>query len=279
MSFPPSGPPYPGDPNQPQPPYGQPPQPYQQYGQPGGPQDAYGQPPQQPGPYGQPGGPGTPPPFPGAQGTPPPFPGAPVPGGNPFDPPGGYPPPPPRRGGNKIAKKLAGFGGVIIAIVVLIAVKLGLGAGLNAAGDALDEPDRVGPSQEITEAASMDPWDLKVGDCFMDDQSTTPTTTEDGQTVYRIDALPCTDAHNAQVFTSLSLSGAFPGGQAIVDKCSKKLEGWIDGHAAATKKLAKLDPNFGALAYFPEETGWEIGSNRITCSIYTNKNITFKLPT
>ncbi|GAB2861326.1 hypothetical protein GCM10022221_71400 [Actinocorallia aurea] len=274
MSFPPSGPPYPGDPNQPPQPYGQPAQPY---GQPGGPgpggYDPYGQS-NQPGPYGQQQAPYG---QPGGPGTPPPFPGAPVPGGNPFDaPPGGFPPPPGRPPKKGIGARLLGCAGVVGVLIVFGVVKVLIGSGVDEVDDALNGPDRAGPSAEITEGGTLDPWDLKVGDCFLDDQTT--NTSADGQTVYSIDALPCTDPHNAQVLTTLTLTGAFPGGQAVVDKCGTKLQTWFDGHPAAVKKLEKKDPGFQVLAYYPDGAAWNTGGSRVTCSVYTHTNITFKVP-
>ncbi|MCD0451128.1 hypothetical protein LO762_18265 [Actinocorallia sp. API 0066] len=303
MSFPPSGPPYPGAPNQPQPPYGGQNQPYGQqpqpgqYGQPGQPGQPgqYGQPgpyaqPGQPGPYGQPGGapygqPGQPPaqpqpgwqgqpPYQGGPGTPPPFPGGPGgPGRNPFDPP---PPgfgPPPRR--NPL-KKLAGFAGALVVILVIALFNFG-----GRIFDAFDGPERDTGSSEITEAGSMAPWDLKVGDCFNDDDTSAPppSGTTETQTVYRIKALPCTQPHNAQVFTALTMSGSFPGDQTIFNRCQDKAQTWVGAFADEAAKLEKQDPNFGVLAYFPLVNDWKTSGNRITCSLYVkDKTLTWKIP-
>ncbi|MDX6744667.1 hypothetical protein [Actinocorallia sp. A-T 12471] len=270
MSFPPSGPPGPGAPNQPQPPYGGQNQPYQPYGQPAQqPQpygDPYAQPGQQPAWQGAPAGQA---PFQGGPGTPPPFPGAQP--GNPFAAPPGSTPPPSR--GGKVLRKIVGSVGGLVVIGVVAAV--------NFLPDFLDSAERDDVNNEIVQEGTLRPWDLKVGDCFNDDQNAPPPAdgTATSQTVNQIKALPCANPHNAQVITSISMSGAFPGDQAIVDRCEQKALKWMDGHPSAVKKLEKQDPNFGVLAYFPLTLDWSTDGNRVTCSIRTSTPISFKLPT
>ncbi|GAA0963550.1 hypothetical protein [Actinocorallia libanotica] len=254
MSFPPQYDP------QGQPPYqpGPPPQPGYQPGHP--PPQGY-QPGPPPPPQGYPQAPGYPPQ--GQPQTPPPFYGAP-----PQHPGGAFPPPPPPSGKGK--GPLIGGLVVVGVVVALIAARLVLGAASDAASEAIDDigaPDRT-TNGEITDPGNMDPLKLKVGDCYHNDISSVDTT----ETVRSIDAIPCSQRHNAQVIGETTMtSGTYPTATQFLDRCSEQAETWAGRHGDAFQQLRQRDPNFTVSAFFPLATAWSsTGPNRITCSLVSS---------
>ncbi|GAA2721981.1 hypothetical protein [Actinocorallia aurantiaca] len=240
-----------------------------------------GQPPYQPGPPQGPGypqqGPGYPPAagYPQAPGhpqTPPPF-GAPQP------PPGNVfaPPPPGPRKNNK--GPLVGCLGVVAVVVIFIAIRVVgniASDGVSKGIEAIDDPDRT-TSGEITDQGNLDPLKLQVGDCYHNSISSVDTT----ETVRSIDAIPCTDRHNAQVFSETTMSGVYPTATQFVDKCTEQAKSWAGRYGSAYQALEQRDPNFSVSAFFPLIGQWSTtGANRITCSLVSSTgDLGAKLPT
>jgi hypothetical protein len=257
MSYPPQyGPqgqqPYPGQPQNP----GYPPAP-------GAPQGS-----------GYPQAPGGPPPAPGypQPQTPPPF-GAPQqPFGAPPPPGGVFAPAPP-----KMSKKgpLAGCLGLVAVVVVFLGIRIIGNLGEDAVERAI-EPERTA-NAEITESGSLDPLKLQVGDCYHNDISQLDTT----ETVRSIEAIPCSQQHNAQVISETTMSGTYPLDSAFLDKCETQVQQWAKRHQSAYRQLQQRDPNFSYSAFFPLRTGWsDTSPNRITCSLVSSTgNLGQKLPT
>ncbi|GAB3281082.1 hypothetical protein GCM10027589_08180 [Actinocorallia lasiicapitis] len=266
MSYPPSG-------NQPPSfdPYGQQ-QPASPYGQP---QQPYGQP--QPGAYQQPapGGFGAPPPAPGAYPgqAPPPY-----PGGDPFAQPGGFPPgPPPRHRPNKALRGLLSIGGTIGLIVVLAGVRGAFsGGGDNDLRDDKAPSNALKPSSEITKAGDLDAKELRLGDCYKEQLKVGAGE----ESIDTLKAIPCTQAHNAQVIAVTTMTG-LRSSDAILKKCQSLELQWSKRYPAYAKRVFGPNGGQGGVSYLsPDTLGWKSsGLNKITCSVVTDGTLTAKLPT
>ncbi|WP_106398248.1 proline-rich domain-containing protein [Actinocorallia populi] len=230
-----------------------------------------GQPPYQPGP---PPAPGYPPGqgYPPAQGypqTPPPFHGAP-----PQQPGGVFAPPPPAPRKNK--GPLAGCLGAVVVVAVVLGIRV-VGNLAEEGIESIDSPDRT-TNGEIADPGNMDPLKLQVGDCYHNAISSVDTT----ETVRSIDAIPCTERHNAQVISETTMSSStYPVASQFLDKCSDQAKLWAGRYDGAFKRLQQKDPDFTVSAFFPLSAGWSsTGPNRITCSLVSSTgDLGQKLPT
>ena len=63
---------------------------------------------------------------------------------------------------------------------------------------------------EVTEAGSVGAFEIRVGDCFNDEAFESTEISE-------IRAVPCTDAHDNQVYAAYDLTGEWPGDDRIVE--------------------------------------------------------------
>ena len=110
---------------------------------------------------------------------------------------------------------------------------------------------------KITHRGSLDVFALTTGDCFDN-----PATTSEIQDVT---ALPCGQAHDAQVFAKFDLSGAdtsYPApatlNQLADDGCNSRV-GSID--------KAKVTAAMTIHVLFPEENAWNDGQRTVSCLI------------
>ncbi|GAA4667756.1 hypothetical protein GCM10023347_21070 [Streptomyces chumphonensis] len=253
--------------------------------QPGPPAGGYGYPqqPHQPGPpdgYGYPGQPGQPGGYPGQ----PPYGGPGIPGGPPGPPggPGGYPPPPPSGGnGPKVAV-------IVIAAVLVAALAVG-GILIATSGD--DEPDvkadssatptasgtpdpeesSDAPTGEPSDEATDDPFDIDVptespylefevldpGTCFDH-----PTLSSD---VTEIEEKSCSEPHDAEVITNITLSGDYADDSAIgeesISLCEKDAQDKVNAMPADGKV-------YYPFALYPLQSTYEYqGEDTVSCAL------------
>jgi hypothetical protein len=155
-----------------------------------------------------------------------------------------------RRSGQR-GRGLAVAGLVLSAIwlvVIIAASVLGGGATPSAGG-------------KITHRGSLNVFALTTGDCFDN-----PATTSDIQDVT---AIPCGQAHDAQVFAKFSLSGSdsrYPA-QATLNRRAD------DGCNSRTGSIDKSAVT-GAMTIhvlFPEQDAWAGGQRTVSCLIVTPK--------
>jgi hypothetical protein len=155
-----------------------------------------------------------------------------------------------RRSGQR-GRGLAIAGLVLSAIwlVVIIAASVLSGSATQSAGG------------KITHRGSLDVFALTTGDCFDN-----PATTSDIQDVT---AIPCGQAHDAQVFAKFRLSGSdssYPA-QATLNKRAD------DGCNSRTGSIDKSEVT-GAMTIhvlFPEQDAWAGGQRTVSCLIVTPK--------
>jgi hypothetical protein len=139
---------------------------------------------------------------------------------------------------------------------------LGVAAVAALAGCALTTP-AAEPSRDAEGAIAApqddaDVFALTVGDCTNDADSTT------GE-VSSVDAVPCVDAHDNEVYAAFDLpGGAFPGTTEVQDLadegCLAEFEPFV-GAAYETSRYALY-----TLA--PTATSWASGDQEVLCLLY-----------
>ena len=214
--------------------------------------------------YPVPGHPG----YPGAPGYPPPYPAP------------GYPGlPPTRPGTNGFAIAALIFGiiggallGVIFGFVALSQIKRSGqgGRGMAIAGLVLSgvwvlaitglvvvavasSPDR-NDSGQITSGGSVSATALQTGDCVNDLKDTT--------SLLSLPAVPCTQAHEGEVFAVFDLpAGPYPGADAVdrqaTSQCSDRI--------TAYSPTAGTDGTYNLFLVYPREQDWAGGDREIAC--------------
>ena len=194
-----------------------------------------------------------------------------------------WPPPPPRAktSGWAIASFVFGLlGGVLLSaifgVVALRRIKrLGQrGRGLAIAGLALSgawmvlivvvlvvgylgSATRSPTTGQITHRGSLSVFSLAVGDCFNNPAGAT--------SVVSVTAIPCNQAHNAQVYAKLNLSGSdqsYPGTAVVTRLASSACK-------ARTGSLdkSKVTNSMTLRILFPEADSWLNGNRTVACVI------------
>lgn len=180
-------------------------------------------------------------------------PGAPQPG----YPPPGFPPPAPTA--NRPSKK------PLIIVLSIFGVLVALAIAGIAAVALLTTAERD-DSGVIVDQGSLDVFELQVGDCFMD-EAETPTSPDDTTQVESVEAIPCEQSHNAEVFANIDLpDGDFPGDAPVTDmaetRCFDEFEPYV-GMAYESSEY-----NFGW--FVPTGESWSNGDRTINCVLYLN---------
>lgn len=177
-------------------------------------------------------------------------PGTPPPGG-----PGGYPgyagyQPSVPSVGRRIRRGVLAVRLVIGGVVLVVAVVVLIVTHLNGAS-------RSSSSGQITKSGNLTVSDLQVGDCF-DNPSDAMSNGVD-----TVKAIPCSQAHDSQIFAKFSLpAGAFPGDSAVQDQASKG----CDDHTVSLNK-SKVTDSMEVRFLVPEVDGWDQGDRGVSCLI------------
>lgn len=195
------------------------------------------------------------------------------------------PAPRPRTNGWAVAGVVFGalgacFLGIIFGIIALVRIRrtgepgrgtaiLGIVlsllwlAGLSY---AVTHPDFLGPSRDSNGAIDAPGHvvapALKVGDCV--------NGLADQQEVSDLPAVPCTEAHQAEVFAILSLPRTdFPGDDALSGLAASKCSRALDELPGLPTEVAQ-DPALTISWLQPFEDDWVGGDHRITCLVATD---------
>jgi hypothetical protein len=143
-----------------------------------------------------------------------------------------------------------------LAIAGLVIGVLGLLGSIGVAVAAIrSTPTRDG-SGRITREGSLDVDDLRAGDCLS-------STVSDGR-VRRVDVVPCSATHRAQVYTVFDLpSGPFPGetevGNLGEDGCFERL---TDEEA---ERIADASDELSVSLFYPPSQSWNVGDRTVRC--------------
>ena len=128
---------------------------------------------------------------------------------------------------------LAGVGAVVAAVFGFT-----MAAERNASG-------------EVTEAGSVDAFEIRVGDCFNDDAFESTEISE-------IRAVPCTDAHDNQVYAAYDLTGEWPGDDRVAELAYEGCHARFQGAIGKSYEDSVLDYT----AIYPTEGSWKQRSDR-----------------
>jgi hypothetical protein len=135
-------------------------------------------------------------------------------------------------------------------------VVIGLGWGFFT---SLDDADRDG-SGEIVAGGDLDVMTIQVGDCFDDPDET--------GVVYSLDAIPCSQPHDNEVFATASVTGVWSDypGQSVVDsyaydRCRGSLFDDFVGKPY-------LDSALDVFTLTPTPESWDQGDREIVCALY-----------
>ncbi len=133
----------------------------------------------------------------------------------------------------------------LVVIVVAIAV--------SNLGHATRSP----ATGAITHGGSLSVFSLAVGDCFNNPPGATSLTS--------VTAIPCTQAHNAQIYAKFNLSGSmvsYPGDTALTRDATNGCNARI-GNLDKSKITNSMTIRF----LFPQEDSWIAGQRTVTCMV------------
>jgi hypothetical protein len=159
----------------------------------------------------------------------------------------------------KIRRLGQGGKGLAIAglILSLIWVAVFVAAGVLSGGTAT----RQSASGKITHRGNLGVFALATGDCFDN-----PTNTQD---IESVTALPCTQAHDSQVFAKFNLSGdnnAYPAPDAL----TKLADTGCNSRTGSIDK-PKTNADMTIRVLFPERDAWADGQRTVSCLIVNPK--------
>lgn len=134
---------------------------------------------------------------------------------------------------------------------------VGAGVAVFAGTSAMEDKTTRDESGEITEGGGLGAFAMRVGDCFNE---------PDGEIVVSVEAVPCAEAHHAEVFADFSLTDPAWPGEAVIEESSG--QGCYD----------RFEPTFGesyedSTLWFnfltPTKESWEGQADRVvTCYVY-----------
>ena len=133
-------------------------------------------------------------------------------------------------------------------------------AAWGAIDGAFNGADRS-DSGVISEAGDLEVTELQAGDCF-----DLPAGTEDEVEIQEVEALPCADAHENEVYvvTNYVASDSFPGEVAIWEFADQFCLTAFETYVGMSYEDSILD--FGY--FYPSREGWADGDHEVTCVLY-----------
>lgn len=142
--------------------------------------------------------------------------------------------------------------GVLVLLLLLL-------VGCSAFGSGPTRDD----SGQVVEAGELEPFDLRIGDCFNNAGTEGAGGEEEG--VDTVMVVPCSELHDYEVYHTFDLAdGEYPGVDAI--------EGAWTGGCLAEFELfvgTSFDQSiFEISAIYPTEATWnEVGDREVICSV------------
>jgi hypothetical protein len=125
----------------------------------------------------------------------------------------------------------------------------------------LADADR-GDSGSIVEAGDLDVMSLQVGDCFDDADNL-------DEVVFEVAAVPCTGAHDNEVFSLQSLGASFgdtyPGEDALSEYTYGVCSGTtFDSYVGSSY----VDSSLEVFTFTPTQDSWDDGDREFVCALY-----------
>ena len=139
-----------------------------------------------------------------------------------------------------------------------IFVAIGLGYGFFT---SLDDASRDSGG-EIVSGGDLDVMNVQTGDCFDDPGA-------DEEVVFQLQAIPCSEPHDNEVFAVESVAGvfgaAYPGRQALEEHAYEVCSGPIfDSYVGTTY----LDSSLEVFTLTPTDDSWSEGDRDFVCVLY-----------
>lgn len=161
-----------------------------------------------------------------------------------------------RRTGQS-GKGLAVAGIVMSAVWIVVVIALGVASAGNQA--------QRSSNGQINKGGNLSVLSLKSGDCFA-----YPT---DQQEINTVTAIPCTQAHNAQVFAQFNLSGSSSNYPSNMTQLAS------NGCQARTGSLNQslLTSSMSMKIVYPQDASWITGNRTVNCVMYSPTNLNTSL--
>lgn len=139
--------------------------------------------------------------------------------------------------------------------LALIGTLIGIGAATYVPPSSSGSSS--GGSVPIRYERSLGIFALRVGDCFDNPAST--------QNVTSVTGMPCTRAHNAQVFAQFKATGGshYPGSAAL----KKQATTGCNARIAANVDRSRVTSTMTVRFVFPEQGSWFLGRRTVSCLI------------
>jgi Septum formation len=156
-----------------------------------------------------------------------------------------YGPPPPRKRNPALIVILS-----VVGVIVLGLIVVGVVAGLP------DDAERD-ESGEITGAGDVSAFDLHEGDRF-------DLPKPNGE-VSDVSGVPCTDPHDAEVFSAFDIEGdEFPGQQTVIQDAERGCRARFADFIGVTYQKSVLEMQY----LYPTEQSWNTADDReVICSV------------
>jgi hypothetical protein len=157
--------------------------------------------------------------------------------------------------------------GMAIAAIVINALWIVLVVGLIATGglgSLLDDDAERDDEGRVTRPEDIAAHNLRVGDCA-NDPGFAALGPSDTVETYQVEAVPCAEPHDFEVFHGFDLpDGAYPGEEAVYreadTKCYQEVRRFLGGPRGAAR--------LGVGYYYPQEMSWRLYDDRkVLCVI------------
>lgn len=136
---------------------------------------------------------------------------------------------------------------------------------------------RSSTTGQITKKGDLGVFSLRVGDCFqLPPQDPSIQTT---QGFSNVRAIPCSSAHNAQVFAQFQAigSGSYPGRPQLEQEAGDGCKSRETSHLARSKITRALARTLVIQSTFPLEAAWADGKRTISCVLSAPRHLTKSL--
>ena len=159
------------------------------------------------------------------------------------------------------------IGGFLMRSILFRVIVVGvLGvAGYSQVSESSNDDSTRSDNGEIVEAGDVGVLVLKVGDCVQlppEFKSQLLGTTSEPFTFSSFSAVPCTELHDAELFSISTFNlSEFPGEDALMDKFS---DSCLDDYATYSGVDYDLGPHI-VFPIVPTADGWEQGDRNLQC--------------
>ena len=147
--------------------------------------------------------------------------------------------------------------GFAIAGMILAVIWIGVAVALvlNGTLSFNKQPSTTG----VTKPGRINIFALRVGDCFQN-----PPPSQSALGVTDVSVVPCTTAHNAQVFAQFDATNhSYPGSAALIKEAQTGCQSRISANVNRSKITSTMTLRF----LYPEPQSWTNGRRLITCLI------------